>query len=481
MSACTSNSAGRLVWLAVMAALSITAIAAEPQFEVGLDNGAVVSLKYAQDTIDTDYVSARSPLGAVFVQYRRGDGDWQSLNARPGTDAETDAALVVESRFEAQPDTLLWTVTARNATSEPLEIGDLALPLPIGGRSRGDGPVILKHGLVSGHMYLEFFCTEPLETLIKKRAAFIAGCQHRDPNKWYDGLISEWNMETEVLLGPDNYDRIRGWRIYEVTCDDPGLSKPAFLASKNAEFPDQNEVEALDYYIENFVWGGLQRTTEETYSYGIYGIPDWKQNRDSNDPGRDGQLHLWRCYDYPHIVVMYFNMYRVARDHPQIDTTLTAKEYLQRAYGTAQAMYTVPMEIARWSAYRTGFYNELVIVDVIAALEAEGMQAEADTLRSYWERKVRSFVNDNPDLFRSEYAFDSTGFESTHALAKYAMQRAGAPGFDVSQANAERFIETQMGANLFCRGWLEPAYYLLDSDYRGSGGNSYTLTYMSQM
>jgi hypothetical protein len=42
-------------------------------------------------------------------------------------------------------------------------------------------------------------------------------------------------------------------------------------------------------------------------------------------------------------------------------------------------------------------------------------------------------------------------------------------------------MDAQMAANLFCRGTVEPAYYLLGSDYRGSGGNSYTLTYMSQM
>ncbi|HSL71425.1 MAG TPA: DUF5695 domain-containing protein, partial [Longimicrobiales bacterium] len=82
------------------------------------------------------------------------------------------------------------------------------------------------------HMHLEFFSTEPVETLIGKRAAFIASKQHRDPAKWYNGLLAEWALDTNVMLGPDNYDRIKGWRIYEVTCDDPGLSKPAFLAAK---------------------------------------------------------------------------------------------------------------------------------------------------------------------------------------------------------------------------------------------------------
>ena len=347
----------------------------------------------------------------------------------------------------------------------------------------GENRLTVRYG-AGRHLFLEFFATEPLETLIKKRAAFTARHQHRDPDKWYNGLLAEWNMDSRTQLGPSNYDRIQGWRIYEVTCDDPGLSKPAYLAAKNAEFPVQSEVEALDYYIHHFVWGGLQRTTEESYPYGIYGIPDWKTNRDSADAGDKGRLHLWRVYDYPHLIVMYFGMYQVAKNHPQITTALTAADYLTRAYGTALALFTVPNEIVKWSAYETGLYNEMVIVDLIAALDAAGRRAEAQTLRGHWERKVKFFVNDSPNLFGSEYPFDSTGFESTHALAKYALHHADPPGVirsGIPAVNAAKFMQTQIKANVFCRGWLEPAYYTLGSDYRGSAGDAYTLSYMSQM
>ena len=339
-------------------------------------------------------------------------------------------------------------------------------------------------------LHLEFFATEPVETLIRKRAAFIAAHQHRDPSKWYNGLLAEWNMESHVLLSPDNYDRIKGWRIYAVTCDDPGLSKPAFLSAKNALYPKQEEVAALDYYIEHFVWGGLQRDADEEYTYGIYGIPDWKQNRDSSDPGRNGRRHIWRIYDYPHIALMYYGMYRVAKDHPQIRTQLSATEYLRRAYGTAVAMFTIPFEIERWSAYQTGLYNEIVYPDIIDSLEAEGLTEQAERLRIHWERKVRAFIVDRPDLFRSEYAFDSTGFESTHALVKYAFRNAESLGRQrpandrmpvVTRDAMKQFLELQIQANLFCRGWLETAYYYLGSDYRGGAGDRYTLTYMSQM
>lgn len=328
--------------------------------------------------------------------------------------------------------------------------------------------------------YLEYFVTEPLETLIKKRAAFIAGHQIKDPSKWYRGLFCEWNQETGVQLTPDNYDRITGWRIYEVTCDDPGLSKPAFLAAKNAEYPDQNEVTALDDYIQYFVWGGLQQTTKEPYPYAIYGIPDWHTLRNKKDgKPTDGVDHVWRCYDYPHIILMYQSMYRVAKNHPEIKTRLSASDYLDRAYGTTVAMFTVPDKLIKWSPYDTGYYNEIIIPNLIKDLESNGKTKEAQTLRTFWQTKVKHFVADKPNLFQSEYAFDSTGFESTGIIADYASQHQVTLGFTDSQV--QNFARRQLDANLFCRGTVEPAYYLLGSDYRGGGGDRYTLSYMAPM
>src|SRR5258708_26395975 len=91
-------------------------------------------------------------------------------------------------------------------------------------------------------------------------------------------------------------------------------------------------------------------------------------------------------------------------------------------------MYTIPHEIWNdWSPYGTGFYNELVVPELVRELDAVGMTTQADRLRGYWERKVKLFASGQHDLFRSEYPFDSTGFESTHAMAKYALQHADEP------------------------------------------------------
>jgi hypothetical protein len=355
----------------------------------------------------------------------------------------------------------------------------------VGFRRLGENLLTL-HAENGRSMVLEFFSTEPLETLIRKRAAFLARSQHRDASKWYDGLITDWNMRDGVLVSPDNLDQIPESRRYAVSCDDPGLCKAPFIAAKNVEYPERGEIDALEYYVEHFIWGGLQMTDAEAYPFGLYGIDDWKRNRESPDPGTKGRTHLWRIYDYPHVVMLYLQLYRIARDHPDIPTRISAAEYLRRAHGTAMALFKVPLELVKWSPYETGLYNELVIEEVIQELDRAGQARQAAELRRHWQRKIEFFVSGKANLFASEYPFDTTGFESTHAFARYVLRGStpsGEPGsaLQVGREAALRFAQQQSALNIGCRGWLEPAYYLLGSDYRGGGNGRYTLSYMSQM
>ena len=355
------------------------------------------------------------------------------------------------------------------------------------------------------HGYLEFFVTEPLETLYKKRAAFIVDRQqHKDPSKWYDGLFSVYDMQHHVLRGPDNPDYFDTSRLsYVLTCDDPALDKAPFVAAKNLYYPNQHEVDGLEYYIEHFVWGKLQRTDKETpYPYGVYGTPSWRVNRDTalrkanpNDRNKD-KMHVWRSYDYPHIVMLYYHLYQIAKRYPGMTHYLDAKGYLERAKETAKAFFIYPYEILPWyETYKWGCYNELLLVPLMRDLEREGYAEDAAFLRSEWEKKVKYFIYDDPYPFRSEYAIDATAFESTQALAAYAVHNTLQPDsnlwFDknlkrwyshprIEKADAKDFMERQIAANIALRGSIEPAYYYLGSDYRGRSDN-FTLTYMTQM
>jgi len=74
----------------------------------------------------------------------------------------------------------------------------------------------------------------------------------------------------------------------------------------------------------------------------IYGIPNWKVNRDSKPADRDGWTeHVWRVFDYPHIVMMYYHMYEIAKYYPDMVSYLDKDGYLDRAYNTAMMYYDV--------------------------------------------------------------------------------------------------------------------------------------------
>jgi hypothetical protein len=342
----------------------------------------------------------------------------------------------------------------------------------------GENMLRVRYG--DGHWAsLEFFVTEPLETVIKKRASFlVTRHQHADLTKWYAGAYGDWDQKNERLRGPEDRDGLSTW-LTDAN-DDAGNARPAFVASKNVFFPDETEIASLELYISRYLWGGMQMTDTEKYPYAIYGIPNFKANRASADPGRNGQSHVWRIYDYPHIVMLYHRMYQIAKFYPDKVKHLDAATYLERAYRTAVAYWTVPIAVEKWSANAVGTMNEAFIPELVDALEREGRQEWADTLRGHWESKVERFVMNPPNLYGSEFAFDSTGFESTGAFAKYALTRE-APGFRqrVPLEAARTFTDFQLLLNMSDRGWLEPTYYQLGSDYRGN--LSYLLSYMSQL
>ena len=66
----------------------------------------------------------------------------------------------------------------------------------------GENTLKIRYG--NGHWTsLEFFVTEPLETVIQKRAAFLVSHhQHTDMSKWYAGVYADWDQKNEILRGP---------------------------------------------------------------------------------------------------------------------------------------------------------------------------------------------------------------------------------------------------------------------------------------
>lgn len=361
--------------------------------------------------------------------------------------------------------------------------------------------VYFDHGRKS---YLEFFASLPAEELIQKRASFLVNSQlHKDSTKWYNGLFGVYDMKNGELRGPDNPDIYDERLTYFLCSDDPILGKAPFLASKNVFFPNDEEIKALEYHIENFVWGKLQRTDKETpYPYGVYGTPNWLINRDTllRRTQSDYKLdvcHTWRTYDYPHVFMLYYHMYQIAKLYPEKCTYVNAKEYFERAFQTAKAYFVYPTELLGdyYEPFKWGCYNELVLVNIIDELNKMGRMKDAKLLMAEWEKKAKYFIYDHPYPYRSEYSADRTAFESSYALSRYAIEHPMANDTNlwydkneekwyshqhVTTDAARDFMERQNLANLACRGWLEPSWYLQGSDYMFSSEHC-THSYMARM
>ena len=180
--------------------------------------------------------------------------------------------------------------------------------------------------------------------------------------------------------------------------------------------------------------------------------------------------------------MLYYHMYQIAKMYPDMVHYLDADGYLKRAMETARAFYIYPYEIypEYYETYKWGLYNELVVLELMATMEKEGFQQQADELRHQWEIKTKYFVYDDPYPFRSEFAFDRTAFESSYAFAKYGATHSMQPDenlwYDlrlkrhyshpvVRRADSRDFMDRQLAAGLSVRGWLNPGFYRLGADH----------------
>ena len=441
------------------------------------------------------------------VLYREGSID---INVVPGLTLPSDQTALFELRTKNKIDSIAPEFADKTKVEFVADKGDGIKVYRAKFSKLGENMLTINYGKGQWST-LQFFVTEPLETVIKKRSAFLVNSmQHSDSTKPWYGAYGDWDQVHKVLRNPEDRDRLSPWLTD--ASDDAGNARPAFVASKNLFFPNQAEIDSVERYIKYYLFagnrwdqgvGGMQMTEKEPYPYGIYGTFDnWWQHRnapaappDSYEAGmpnrqrdwtRLHQEHLWRVYDYPHIMLMYFRMYQIAKMYPAMVHYANADEYLMLAYHTSVAYWTVPMQTDKprgWSADSVPMMNEAFVPELISALNREGKKTEAAKLHELWNGKVEHYVNTQtrPNLFGSEFAFDSTGFESTASMAHYAMDQAAKPGeqglYTLDQA--KEFLNFQLRLNVGDRGNLENNYYQLGSDYRG--GLNYLLSYMSQM
>ena len=268
---------------------------------------------------------------------------------------------------------------------------------------------------------LVFYGTPPLEKLIKARADFIVRNQQvRDPEDPVCYSFRSWDNDLERMV--DN-DMDAGLGPIDIGgSDDRSFAPPLFLSAKNVMYPNQNEINALDDFVEKFLYGKLQNKnaftvkasllgSHETYEAckGKKAFEQLERFLVKDDDGNETQWRDWsyiaRPYNYSHVYNVYYNMYRIAK-HTSFRTSRAAKDYLLFAYKTAMALYldsTYEGNI-RYRGYRNfeeGNFSEshaplgsFRLTDILEALEDEGLTEERKELLAMLEKRSEHFVTE---------------------------------------------------------------------------------------
>ncbi|MBB4153716.1 hypothetical protein GGQ80_001622 [Sphingomonas jinjuensis] len=286
-------------------------------------------------------------------------------------------------------------------------------------RARGWGRARLTIGYANGEKQtVSYFLTKPLDRTMADLGRFATNEQ------WYEGKGDPFGRSPAILTYDDEAKRIvdvepRVW--IAGMSDEGGAGSWVAATMKQLDHPTPDEVAKIDRLVDETVFGRLQVVTgphigavqKSLFYYDpkafptLYGDPARWKSWTSWSPKDAGDLG--RAYNYPHVAIGYWVLYRVARNHPGMAMRHDWRWYLDHAWLTVAAMM-------RDAPYYTqfGLMEGDVFVDILSDLEREGLAAEA--------REMTRLMKGRADHWRtlrypfgSEMAWDSTGQPEVYA------------------------------------------------------------------
>jgi len=190
--------------------------------------------------------------------------------------------------------------------------------------------------------------------------------------------------------------------------------------------PNKEEVEKLEQFVDNVVWGGLQYN-DGPHQYGVRKSLFYYQP-DQMPPGyyrSDLDWSSWtswnkkaseqvdRSFDYPHVAAAYWVLYDLARNHEGLVTSHAWDWYLTRAYETSIAMTKYAEGYAEF-----GQMEGDIFVQILTDLKREGWKEQSDALETKMQARAEHW-RAQAYPFGSEMPWDSTGQEEVYAWTKY--------------------------------------------------------------
>lgn len=290
-------------------------------------------------------------------------------------------------------------------------------------KSQGWGPARLNITYADHSVQtISYFITKPLEQAAADLGRFATTQQ------WFDDKHDPFQRAPAILTYDNDAKRIvtddtRVW--ISGMSDEGGAGSWVAAIMKQLDNPDVAEVARLERMINETVVGKLQvadgpqagAVRKSLFYYDPQAFPayydpqqDWKtwtswSKKDAGDLGR--------AYNYPHVAIGHWVLYRLARNHNGLVTQHDWRWYLQHAYQTVVAMERDAPEYAQF-----GLMEGDVFVDILQDLQREGLQAEAVNMERLMKQRAdhwRSLTYP----FGSEMAWDSTGQAEVYAWMRY--------------------------------------------------------------
>ncbi|MCJ2183576.1 DUF5695 domain-containing protein [Novosphingobium sp. 1949] len=269
---------------------------------------------------------------------------------------------------------------------------------------------------------VSYYITKPLEQVVADLGHFTTHQQ------WFEGKDDPFHRSPAILSYDREENRIitQDARVWVAgMSDEGGAGSWVAAAIKQLDNPDPEEVARLETLVNTTVIGNLQVAEGEhqgavkksIFYYDPKEFPDyydpkinWKtwtswSKKDAGDLGRS--------YNYPHVAIGEWVLYRLARDNRGLVTQHDWKYYLTWAYRTTVAM----MRDAPYYA-EFGQMEGDVFLDILKDLKHEGMSAEASEMEALMKARADHWRSMKYP-FGSEMAWDSTGQPEVYAWMDY--------------------------------------------------------------
>jgi hypothetical protein len=305
---------------------------------------------------------------------------------------------------------------------------------------RGQKKIRIEHG--DGVTFLFFYGIEEVKELIKKRASF-AITRH-----YYENPYDPFQRHHSFLAFDDMVEMIytESEETFQAAAlDEHGLPIPMFLAAKNEYDPDQKEIDVLEEFVEDSLYGVLQeRDTFLVRRSMLY------EEKVPSDEGiykfsEEESMDTSRAFNYVLIANIYRSLYDIGKKF-NMTKRRTGIEYLNMAYKTAM------------TGFRVGDHNINAGPGGAAYLKLlEALRREDHDKYEMLNHEMEYMATENA---RSEYPFGSELFidQTAHSQYQALMKYYG------YEDKLEKIYSVIKGL----RSGFQPAWFWYGNDKRGS-------------